>query len=911
MTASLMALFMLFQLAGPGAAQASQAIDTFSVSSSNTQAGGHPDLAMSFSLDSPGAPEAAKDISVNTPGGVFGNPNALTKCNSEDFALKQCPSASQAGLITIHANYSYYGGSAAELLGTAPIYNRVVEGDQTALFSFYVPKIGVQINVPVAVRTRSDFGLRFTVADLTQTAPLASADLVFWGFPAKGDHDGERFPKGNVGCADVAMAGVGGSFCLKGAETAPGIIPKPLINNPSQCTGADLPVSIDVTTYQDPANPSHKGDSYPASTGCYEMTFKPVLQATATTKEADSASGLDITLSAPQPVGQANTPSSIHQVVLTLPDGFTVNPDAADGQGACLDSQANFGTEGLADCPDRSKIGTFQISSPALDGPLEGAIFIGEPKPGDQYRLFLIADGFGIHAKFVGSVIPDPKTGKVLFNIKDLPQVPFDQFQLHLFASDRGLMATPTLCTLYPIVARFFPWNDKLADVTSTQFFSIESGPNGTPCPGSIRPFNPRLVAGTSNPQAGSYSDFNLKLDRDDGDQFLKDINFTMPPGFTGDMRGVAYCPEASIAAASQRPGRTEQALPSCPASSQIGTSNVAAGPGSHPFHATGNLYMAGPFKGAPLSLVVITPALAGPYDYGTIVVRVALHVDPLTAQVRALSDTVPQIVGGIPIRMRSIEVNINRPGFTINPTNCAALSVESQGVGDQGTVVDFSSYFHAVNCATLAFKPKMTFRQLGSKEQTKRNKNPRLRIDLWTRPGDANLKSLAVTLPRTLAIDQRHLGNICAKSELIAKHCEGRQTIGSAWVKTPLLDQPLAGPVYAVSGYGILPHLAFILGGQVMIVPEAESSSVGKGNLQTVVPVIPDVPIGHFRFDLNGGKQGYLLNTADLCRVRSPIKVSYEAQNGKARKQSVKLKGPCAKRGKRSEKRHRGAGVR
>jgi hypothetical protein len=665
-------------------------------------------------------------------------------------------------------------------------------------------------------------------------------------------------------------------------------------------------VTIDVTTYQDPENPSHDQAAYPATTDCYNMTFTPLLEATPTTVEADSASGLDITMKAPQPFGEAATPSPIRSAVLTLPEGLTVNPDAADGQGACSDSQANFGSEAPGNCPDLAKIGTFAIASPSLEGLLKGAIYIGAPKPGDQYRLFLIADGFGIHAKFVGSVKPDPVTGQVTVHIEDLPQVPFDQFQLHLFASDRGLMATPTHCTLYPVVARFFPWNSVLADVTSTQFFSITSGPQGAPCPGQTRSFNPRLIAGTSNPRAGAYSDFTLKLDRDDGDQFLRDLNFTMAPGFTGDLRGISYCPEATIAAAAQKSGLTEQLSPSCPSSSQIGTTNVAAGPGSHPFHAIGRMYLAGPLNGAPLSLAAVTPALAGPYDYGTIVVRVALHVDPLTAQVRARSATVPSIVGGIPIRMRSIQVNIDRPNFTINPTNCSPFTVDSQGIGDQGTVVDFSSPFTAVNCATLPFRPKMTIRRLGSRKAARRAKNPALRFDLRTRSGDANIKSISVTLPDAFEIDQRHLGNICSEKELVTTQCAGRTPIGEATTTTPLLDRPISGPAYAVSGSGGLPRLAFVLNGQVNLVPRADTKTVGDGRLRTTVPVVPDAPIGHFQLNVFGGKTGYLINTRDICANRPVVKVTYIAQNEKSRTESVRLRGGCGKKPVRSKHHHR-----
>jgi hypothetical protein len=291
-----------------------------------------------------------------------------------------------------------------------------------------------------------------------------------------------------------------------------------------------------------------------------------------------------------------------------------------------------------------------------------------------------------------------------------------------------------------------------------------------------------------------------------------------------------------------------------------------------------------------------MTPALAGPYDYGVVVVRVALHVDPKTAQVSAVSDSIPQIIGGIPIRMRSIQVNIDKPHFTINPTNCNPFSVDSQGIGDQGTVTDFSSYFQVVNCETLPFKPTMKVKQLGSSKGTKRSQDPAIQFDLRTRPGDANIKSLAVTLPKAFAIDQRHLGNICSKAQLAAERCAGRQAIGTATTTTPLLDQPLSGPAYAVSGFGKLPHVVFILNGQVLIMPEAESSSVNGGHLRTVVPVVPDAPIGHFRLKLFGGKKGYLVNTRDLCAQASKTKIEYTAQSGKKRTESVATKTACGK---------------
>ena len=278
-----------------------------------------------------------------------------------------------------------------------------------------------------------------------------------------------------------------------------------------------------------------------------------------------------------------------------------------------------------------------------------------------------------------------------------------------------------------------------------------------------------------------------------------------------------------------------------------------------------------------------------------------ALHVDPQTAQVKAISDTVPAIIGGVPIRLRTIQVNIDRPNFTINPTNCSAFTVDSQGIGDQGTIASFSSFFHAVNCSALPFKPKMTIKQIG-KRATKRNTNPSFQFDLRTRPGDANLESVAVTLPSAFNIDQSNLSNICSEKELATTQCAGRQQIGEAITKTPLLEAPLTGPVYAVSGSGGLPRLAFVLNGQVKILPRADTDTISGGRLHTTVPIIPDAPVGHFQMKLFGGSNGYLVNTRDLCKHRPIIKVDYKAQNGKSLTQKVKTKTACGSKGKRKK---------
>jgi hypothetical protein len=886
-----------------GSAFAAPEFFEYSVNSSSQQAGGHPNLNVRMKLENAGEPEVVKDLTFNLPVGVFGNPGAIYKCEAADFALNECQPGSQAGIVVIFSNYE---GTPNTTLGTAPVYNvKTIDEEETARLAFVAPTVNIPIGIPVSVRSGSDYGLRMEANSISQTVALSATNFTIWGSPSDPEHDVDRFHPGEPG-EPPGCPGLGSTGCIPGPYPQAGKLPEPFIDNPSVCTGAPLPVSVDAVSYQDPNQVTHLVDSYPETTGCENQRFDPVFNLGLTTTEADAPSGLDIQLRARQFLeGEAPTPSNLRSATLRLPPGLTVNPDAADGQTSCSEAQAGFGSDSAGNCPDNSKIGTVDVRTPALEAPLNGSLYIGEPQPGNQYRLFMIFDGFGIHAKLSADVHPDPDTGQLTVTMTDLPQVPFETFDLHLFASDRGLMATPTQCTLYNASSDLTPWNNTAATQHSSPFVTITNGPNGRSCPGQVRPFAPRLIAGTSSPLAGDFSTFSLKLDRDDGDQFLGDLNFRLPPGFTGSLRGLSYCPEPNIAAAAQKAGRAELAAPSCPASSAIGTTNVAAGPGSHPFHAVGTMYLAGPFKGAPLSTVAITPALAGPYDYGVVVVRVALHVDPRTAQVSAVSDTVPSIIGGIPIRMRSIRVNIDKPNFTINPTNCSPFTVDSQGIGDQGTVSDFSSYFQAVNCITLPFKPKMRVRQLGSKA-TSRSKNPRVVFDLWTRQGDANIKEISVTLPKAFAIDQRHLGNICSKAQLAAERCAGRQAIGTVMTKTPLLDQPLQGPAYAVSGFGKLPHVVFILNGQVTIMPEAESSSVKGGHLKTVVPVVPDAPIGHFKLNLFGGKKGYLVNTRSLCASSSTTVVDYVAQSGKRVTQQVKTDTACGKGGKQKRQQRR-----
>jgi hypothetical protein len=463
-------------------AQAQLSVESFETTTTNSQAGGHPDLRTSFQLGGVGNAEVPRDIAFDLPVGYFGNPKVLTNCSSRDYALEQCPPNAQVGLITIRAEYE---GQQNFLLGTAPIFSvEPTSENEAARFAFIVPKLDIPIAIPVTVRSATDYGLRFTVSGITQRTPLTAADLTFWGFPAATTHTPERFPKGAPGNPSGCPEEVGTGCIATGVVASVPL--RPFTGNPSVC-GAPEPTFLSVVTYQRPAAAVSAGSSYPPIEECERQTFSPLAQAELTSKEIDSPSGMDLRFAIPQAQTLAASPSSLRAVTLRLPEELTINPDAADGQSACSDSDAEIGVEVPAHCPDNAKVGTVKMTSESLPGALEGSIYFGEPRPGNQYRLLLIADGFGIHVKLEGKLLPDPSTGRLFAEFQNLPQLPLENFEVHLFASDRGVFATPTHCAIYAVETDLFPWNSALADQRGRLGLSLASGPGGSKCPSRRR----------------------------------------------------------------------------------------------------------------------------------------------------------------------------------------------------------------------------------------------------------------------------------------------------------------------------------------------------------------------------------------------------------------------------------------
>ena len=889
-------------LVGHGAAQAEfgdgVAIHEFKAYPTTTQAGGHPDFWLEFDIDNrvdpqmkdpsdpskahPCACNDAKDIVVNLPPGFIGNPHATPRCTAKEFAFNECPIDSQVGLATPT------GCLGASLCASFPnpIYNLVPPPDEAGLTGFKIILFDAPVYTFLTARTGSDYGLRATVRGAERVFPIPNHLQVIWGVPADPIHDAMRFEKSCILICTPPLAPPTTGY----PSNSPLI---PFLSNPTAC-GEPLESSIDILAYD--GGRTHATAPWPATTGCAQIDFNPSLAAKPTTTSADTASGVDVVLTVPQTLSPTvPSPSSIRATTVKFPPGFSINPNAADGKTSCSDAAARFGTEEQAQCPEFAKVGTLDIHSAVLPGVLPGAVYLGDPLPGNRYRLFLVADGFGLHIKLPGQAILDRQSGQITVSFKDLPQTPFEKLDMHLFGSERGILATPTRCGTYPVESTFTPWNDELPDQKATQFFTIDSGPGNTPCPGASRPFAPTFKATSAGNTAGSFEPYGVDIARADGDQFLTGLNVATPPGFSGKLAGVPYCPDASVAAVSNPlySGLSEMGSSVCPAASQVGTVVAGAGAGSRPLYQDGKLYLAGPYKGAPLSLLVVVPAVSGPYDLGNIAVRVAVHVDPVTARVSTVSDPLPQIIEGIPLRVRSIRVNVNRPNFALNPTNCLSLSSLADIFGDEFGQVRRSTHFQVANCANLKFGPRLGLKLRGA---TKRTGHPALQAVLRAEPGEANIGRTVVTLSHNTLIDNAHIRTICTRVQFAADACPAAARYGRATAHSPLLDNPLSGPVYLRSSDNPLPDLVADLRGQINVELSAKVDAK-NGRLRTTFANVPDVPVRKFVLRMQGGDKGLIVNSENLCRRDNRARAVLVGQNGARQVTKPELQASCGKK--------------
>jgi hypothetical protein len=571
-------------------------------------------------------------------------------------------------------------------------------------------------------------------------------------------------------------------------------------------------------------------------------------------------------------------------------------------------------TPEAAQCPDNAKLGTVSISSPAvLDHPLEGFVYLAaqnENPFNSLLAIYITVDDptSGVVVKLPGKIEADSRTGQLVATVSEAPQLPFEDLHLEFFRGDAAPLKTGIACGTDEVTTDMVPWTTPEGEIRRPgDSFAIDKGCFSGE---GAAPNSPSFEAGTVDPSAGKYSPFVLKLSRPDGTQQLTGIDATLPKGLLAKLAGIPYCSDQDLATAAGKSGKAEQSSPSCPAAAQIGTVTVGAGAGGHPFYAPGKVYLSGPYKGAPLSLAVVTPAVAGPFDLGTVVVRTALNVDPITAQVHAVSDSFPHILQGIPLDIRSVVLTLDRSGFTLNPTNCSPQTISGSATALTGQIASLIQRFQVGGCSSLGFGPKLA---LTLKGQTKRTGNPAVNAVLTAPPGQANIANTTVILPKSSFIDQSHVGNPCTRVQFNENACPAKSVLGTAVAYSPLLEKPLEGPVYFRSNGGErqLPDIVADLNGQihVVLVGFIDSVKVGKesSRVRTRFASVPDAPVSRFVLKLKGGKRGLIENSENLCKVKPVANVLMTGQNGKPNDFRQKISTSCGTgkkkaKGKRSK---------
>lgn len=911
-----------------------------------TQAGSHPaEMTTAIAVNTRVDPDLGqipegetRHLRVDFPAGFVGDRVATPFCSNADFVDRDsdgrsgCPDATAVGLVAVKLAAEAIPADSGDLYLHMPVFNLVPPPGAAAKLGFVA--LNVPLTVQIGLSDTAPYHLVATSTNIPQALLFYEANLTTWGNPASPIHDPLRGRCLSNLVTEMTEEPISRGLC-------PVAIPeKPFLTLPRSCTGA-LAARFTVTPWKAPGTPVSKtvfthDDSTPprpvAATGCASLGFSPRIDTRPTTASAESPMGLDVSLSMkdeglPSVTGIAQ--SDLKKAVVTLPEGVTVNPSAAEGLSVC--SPAQYAAESLAaaSCPEASKLGTVQVRTPLLDEVLTGSLYQAQPDdpataaPGQEnpfdslLALYIVIRNpqNGVLVKLAGKVEPDPRTGQLISTFDDVPQFPFSSFNLHFREGPRSPLVTPPACGTYTTRAMLTPWANPDNPVEATSTFRIGSGPNGGACPQGTRPFKPGFEAGSINNNAGSYSPFYMRLTRQDGEQDMTKFSSILPPGVTGKIAGVGKCPDAAIAAAAAKTGRQEQASPSCPLAAKIGRVLAGAGVGSQLTYVPGQMYLAGAYNGAPMSVAVITPAVAGPFDAGTVVIRVGLALNPTTAEVEvdgAASDPIPHILKGIPLKLRDLRVYVDRERFTLNPTSCDPSEVRATLFGSfldvfsshDDVPVGLDSRYQAANCSNLAFKPRLSLKFNGG---TKRGAYPSLRAELRARPGDANIGRAVVTLPHSSFLAQEHIRTICTKVQFAARNCPKGSIYGRARAFTPLLDEPLEGPVYLRSSSNPLPDMVAALRGVVDIDLVGRIDSI-NASIRSSFESPPDAPVSKFVLKMQGGKKGLIINSRNLCAHKSRAVAEFTGHNGKRHRFKPLAKVTCGKK-KAKAKQRRSAG--
>jgi hypothetical protein len=829
---------------------------SFSAALGSSQAGAHADLTTAFAFNAHPDPsflglrnasdDNPKDIVVQIPPGLAGNPEAYPKCNDADLANQQCAADTQVGFASIALEPLPDGSP-------TPVYNMVPQDGHPAEFGMN-PLGKALVHLVISLRTGGDYGFTGTVANVSSNLSLLGTTLTLWGVPADPSHDMQRF-----------APGVGFGAASSHALT-------PFLSNPTQCATAGV-TTITADSWQNPGVFLVPVESAPQQmSGCDLLSFSPSVSFQPQDRRVGVPSSYTVDVHEPQNdsvTGLAT--AALKKAVVTLPEGVTVSPSAADGLQGCSDAQIGLDNASDPSCPDASKVGSVEIKTALLPAPLHGSVYQGTQTPGHLLRIFIVAQGFGVLIKLPGSVDLDPVTGQITTTVDNSPQVPFDDFILSFKGGARAPLSNPRTCGKKTTTATLSSYSGQT--VVSTDSFDISRDGNGAPCPPFG--FDPTFVAGTSNAVAGRDARLITQFGRSDQDQELSAVDVTMPPGLLGRIASVVPCPDAAANAGTCRDDV-----------SRIGTATVAAGPGSNPFFITdGKVFITGPYKGAPYGLSVVVHAKAGPLDLGNVIVRARVLIDRATAQLRVVTDPFPTILAGIPLQLRLAKVVADRPAFTFNPTSCAVMAASAKITSTEGAVASRSTRFQVEDCAALAFAPKISL-SVGGKGHTASGSSVPFAATVTMPKGGTNLRSVSVTLPTILNARLPVVNQACKLADFQAGHCTSKAKVGTAVVLTPLLRDPLRGSVYFVKNPArVIPDLMVALRGPVDLDVTSKVAIPGGKALGTRFDTIPDAPFTKFTLKFVSGTNGPLGAAANLCTAHShaaTASIGMRAQNGR-----------------------------
>ena len=857
----------------------------------STGAGVHP-WAVTTSLEVPlvelpvvteegafGPVESLKDVVVELPMGFTGDPQAAPKCAEADLEHHACPPGSSVGSVELGAE-----GSADRFVFshnglTSALYNMVPEDGYPAEFGFVF-----QSDTPIylyasVVHTDSGYRLRVGSPGLPDALGPFGGVFTFYGEPAK--VEGEA------------------------SEAA-------FLTNPTHCTTEPQTARAEVESWENPGHPvSKEATVYPELAGCNLLLFNPSLTlapspAPEGTTQADEPSGYTVDLKLPQneAFSELATPE-LEDATVTLPEGVSASPSAADGLQACSDAQFAASSTEPSACPLASQVATVTASTPVLPGPVTGQVFVGaplcgEPTPcteedaqdGRMVRLFMQVSIPGATLKFPGTVTIDPATGRLTGHFEGLIQQPLSDVKMRFKGGPRAPLANPQSCGAATTTSDLTPWSSPAnPDATPTSSFNVDWDGNGGACPASL-PFAPTFDAGPITPTAGGFSPFTLTLSRHDREQDLSGITVNTPPGLLAMLSEVPLCPEPQAGAGT------------CSEASLIGHTQVAAGAGSHPFWVGGSVYLTGPYGGAPFGLSIVTHAQAGPFNLGNVIVRAAIHIDPHTGAASVVSNPLPQIVDGIPLRIQTVSVTLDRPGFTFNPTNCSQLQTTGTISATQGASANVSSPFEVAGCKTLPFKPKFS---VSTKPRTSKIDGTSLHVAVTAASGQANIASVHVELPKKLPSRLTTLHNACPAATFNANpsSCPAASDVGTATATTPVLSVPLTGPAYLVShGGAAFPDLVVVLQGEGVLIELTGATDIKKGITSSTFSSLPDAPISHFELLLPQGSDSVLTVYGNICKKPLEMPTVITGQNGARIKKSTRIAvSGCPKHRRRTKK--------